>query len=239
MGLPAPNLTIIGTPTESNFSTDANAGWALETTLDVEWVHAVAPGAKIVLVVTPTNSFNDLFTGVLTAASQPGVVAISNSWSGFDIGVAGDSEFYSAVDSILQAIGAAGQSIDFSTGDYGDNSSQLGGIYTSTGWPASSPFATGIGGVSVALDYQKHIAWQTSWGTNLTEVVDTASLGSPPLDVPNNEGFVGGGTGGSSDTYPQPFFHVVSPAIAADAGHLLGRRPLHRCRDHLHRRRGE
>jgi subtilase family serine protease len=211
MGLPQADLTIIGTPTESNFSTDANAGWASETTLDVEWVHSIAPGAKIVLVVAPTNSFTDLFNGIITAASVPGVVSISNSWSGFDIGVAGDSEFYNAADNILKAIGATGQSIQFSTGDFGDNASQLGGFYTSTGWPASSPFATGIGGVSVALDSQKHIAWQTSWGTNLTEIADTAALGNPPLDVPNNEGFVFGGTGGASDTYPKPNFQNGLP----------------------------
>ena len=211
MGLPPINLTVIGTPTESNFSGDANSGWATETTLDVEWVHAVAPGAKIVLVVTPTNSNSDLFNGIVTAASTPGVVAISNSWDGFDIGVAGDGEFYRAADSILQEIGAAGISVDFSTGDSGDNSSQLGGLYTSTGWPASSPFATGIGGVSVALDQNKHIAWQTSWGTELTEIVDTVALGSPPLDIPNNEGFDAGGTGGFSDTYPKPFWQFGVP----------------------------
>jgi len=211
MGLPPANLTIIGTPTESNFSTDANAGWASETTLDVEWVHAIAPGANIVLVVTPTNSFDDLFTGDLTAASIPGVVAISNSWSGFDIGIAGDSEFYTAADGLLKAIGAAGISIDYSTGDYGDNSSQLGGLYTSTGWPASSPYATGVGGVSVGLDSHGHINFQTAWGTNLTEIVDTAALGSPPLDVPNNEGFVFGATGGVSDTYAQPGFQRGLP----------------------------
>lgn len=211
MGLPPINLTVIGTPTESNFSGDANSGWATETTLDVEWVHAVAPGAKIILVVTPDNSFGNLFGGIITAASQPGVVTISNSWSGFEIGIAGDSEFYNAADGILQAIGAAGISVNFSTGDFGDNSSQLGGIYTSTGWPASSPFATGVGGVSVALDSHKHIAWQTSWGTQLTEIVDRASLGSPPLDVPNNEGFDAGGTGGYSDVYPKPFWQFGVP----------------------------
>lgn len=211
MGLPQPDLTVIGTPTESNFSTDPQAGWASETTLDVEWVHSIAPGAKIVLVVTPTNSFTDLFNGIITAANVPGVVSISNSWSGFDIGVAGDSEFYNAADNILKAIGAAGESIQFSTGDYGDNASQLGGLYTSTGWPASSPYATGIGGVSVALDAHKHIAWQTSWGTNITEIADTTALGNPPLDVPNNEGFVFGGTGGASDTYPQPAFQRGLP----------------------------
>jgi len=71
MGLPPADLTIIGTPTQSNFSTDPQAGWATETTLDVEWVHAIAPGAKIVLVVAPTNSFNDLFGGIITAATTP------------------------------------------------------------------------------------------------------------------------------------------------------------------------
>jgi subtilase family serine protease len=211
MGLPPVNLTVIGTPTESNFSGDSNSGWATETTLDVEWVHAVAPGAKIVLVVTPTNSFSDLFNGIIAAASVPGVVSISNSWSGFDIGIAGDSPFYNAADSILQSIGAAGISVNFSTGDFGDNSSQLGGLYTSTGWPASSPFATGVGGVSVVLDSHKHIAWQTSWGSELTEIADTAALGNPPLDVPNNEGFDAGGTGGFSDTYPKPFWQHGVP----------------------------
>jgi subtilase family serine protease len=211
MGLPPANLTVVGTPTESNFSTDANANWAGETTLDVEWVHAIAPGAKILLVVTPTNSFSDLFAGIAAAAATPGVVAISDSWDGFDIGSAGDSEFYTAADNILKAIGASGISVHFSTGDYGDNSSQLGGLYTSTGWPASSPYATAVGGVSVALDAHKRIAWQTSWGTNITEIADTTALGSPPIDVPNNEGFVFGGTGGLSDTYPKPFWQQGVP----------------------------
>ena len=209
MGLPAPDLTIIGTPTESNFSTDAHAGWAAETTLDVEWVHAVAPRAKIVLVVTPTNSFTDLFGGILQAASVPGVVSISNSWSGFEIGIAGDPEFYSAADNIFKAIGAAGESIQFSTGDYGDNAVQTG--FATTGWPASSPYTTGVGGVSVVLDSQKHIAWQSSWGTNITEIADTTALGNPPLDPPNNEGFVGGGTGGASDTYRKPWYQRGLP----------------------------
>ena len=208
MGLPAANLSVLGTPTESNFSTDANAGWASETTLDVEWVHAIAPGAKIVLVVAPTNSFDDLFAADITAASLPGVVSISNSWSDFELDIAGDAEFYGAVDNIFKSIGAAGESIQFSTGDYGNNASQLGGLYTSPGWPASSPYVTGIGGVSVALDSQKHIAWQTSWGTNLTEIADKAELGAPPLDPAWNEGFVFGGTGGASDVYAKPSYQA-------------------------------
>ncbi|HUJ26551.1 MAG TPA: S53 family peptidase [Myxococcales bacterium] len=211
MGLPPPDLTVVGTPTESNFSTDANAGWAAETTLDVEWVHSVAPGAKILLVVTPTNSFNDLFGGIITAATTPGVSVISNSWSGFDIGVAGDSEFYSSADQLLAAIAASGIGVNFSTGDFGNNANQLGGLYTSTGWPASSPFATGIGGVSMGINKKGHVNFQTAWGYNITEIADTTALGSPALDVPNNEGFQAGGTGGLSDTYGQPWFQRGLP----------------------------
>jgi subtilase family serine protease len=217
MGLPAANLTIIGTPTESNYSTDANATWAAETTLDVEWVHAVAPGAKIILVVTPTNTFSDLFAGIITAASQPGVVAISNSWAGFDTGlygVAGSYEFYHPEDQVLQAIGAAGISVDFAMGDNGDNADQLGGLYTSTGWPGSSPYATGVGGVSVVLNANKHIAWQTAWGTEITQIAGKESAGSPPIDLmpgPDNEGFVYGSTGGYSDTYAKPFWQLGVP----------------------------
>ncbi|HUL48168.1 MAG TPA: S53 family peptidase [Steroidobacteraceae bacterium] len=219
MGLPPANLSIIGTPTGSNFSSDPNvAGWASETTLDVEWVHAVAPGANIILVVSPSDFFSDLFPAIITAASQPGVAAISNSWSGFDAayyGASAEYEFYHPVDGILQAIGAAGISVNFSTGDYGDNAKELGGLYTSTGWPASSPYATGVGGVSVALDSHKHIAWQTSWGTELTEIADKVSLGSPPIDAANpgpfNEGFDAGGTGGFSDAYPRPFWQLGVP----------------------------
>lgn len=209
MGLPPPNLTVIGTPTASNFS--GESGWASETTLDVEWVHAVAPGAKIVLVVAPTNNDSDLFNADVIAATTPGVVSISNSWSSFDIGVAGDSEFYGAVDNILKTIGASGIGIQYSTGDYGDNAIQTGGGYTTTGWPASSPYTTGIGGVSVFLDNNKHVLFQTSWGTNLTEIADTQALGSPPLDVPFNEGFVFGGTGGMSDVYPKPSWQTGVP----------------------------
>ena len=39
-------------------------------------MHAIAPGAKIVLVVAPTNSFSDLFSADITAASLPGVVSM-------------------------------------------------------------------------------------------------------------------------------------------------------------------
>jgi subtilase family serine protease len=205
MGLPPVDLTIIGTPTASNFSSDPNlAGWATETTLDVEWVHAIAPGAKILLVVAPTNMDSDLFPAIATASATPGVVAISNSWG--DVESNTDVPSRAAVDAVLKVANARGQTVNFSSGDSGNFAMDLGFIDVSS--PSNSPYATSIGGVSVVLDSRQHIAWQTAWGTNLTEIADRASHGSnPPLDPPAIVLYPpagGGGGGGVSNVYPQP-----------------------------------
>src|SRR5208283_3493611 len=74
------------TPTSSNFiihaigSPAANASWALETSLDIEWAHAIAPNAKILLVEAQSNSLTNLLAAVQYATSQSGVVAVSMSW---------------------------------------------------------------------------------------------------------------------------------------------------------------
>ena len=59
-----------------------NSGWIGEIALDVEWAHAIAPKANILLVEANSSSDTDLFTAVRYAASQPGVVAVSMSWGG-------------------------------------------------------------------------------------------------------------------------------------------------------------
>jgi kumamolisin len=64
----------------------ANCGWGQEAALDIEWAHAMAPTAKIVLVEAASNSFTDLFHAVDVATSQVtsggGVGQVSMSWSG-------------------------------------------------------------------------------------------------------------------------------------------------------------
>jgi kumamolisin len=60
----------------------SNCGWAQEAALDIEWAHAMAPGANIVLVEAASNSFADLFQAVDVAKSQTGVTQVSMSWGG-------------------------------------------------------------------------------------------------------------------------------------------------------------
>ena len=72
-----PSLTV-----ENLGGSTTDAGWSLETSLDVEWAHALAPGAKILLVEAASGSLSDLLTAVSYAKSQAGVSVVSMSWGG-------------------------------------------------------------------------------------------------------------------------------------------------------------
>jgi subtilase family serine protease len=198
-GLPAltsTNFKVIGK------LTNGNASWAGETTLDVEWAHAIAPNAKIVLEVAPTNSFADLYNAELDAISHHRGVVVSNSWSGFESGTS--AGLRGAFDAILKEAIAIGMDVNFSTGDFGDNVILLG--YADVGYPASSPYATSIGGTSLALTQSHTMKFQTGWGNNITKLIDGAT--GDPMDPPEEEGFIFGATGGNSNVYNKPSWQV-------------------------------
>src|SRR5262249_39299741 len=77
-GLPAPpsfnKAVSAGTPTDG--------GWSGEAALDVEWAHAIAPKASILLVEAKSDSTSDLMSAVDYARKQPGVSVVSMSWGG-------------------------------------------------------------------------------------------------------------------------------------------------------------
>ncbi len=74
--LPAANFT--EHPMSAHIS--SNSDWAIEISLDVEWAHAIAPDATILLVEAKSDSLSDLMNALNYAKSQPGVVAVSMSW---------------------------------------------------------------------------------------------------------------------------------------------------------------
>jgi subtilase family serine protease len=108
-----------------------NGSWALEISLDVQWAHAIAPGADILLVEARSNSFSNLFGAVSVAASQAQVVSMS--WGASDF--LGESSF----DSFFNVIGVT---FTAASGDSGN-----GVLY-----PSSSPFVVGVGGTTLPLD---------------------------------------------------------------------------------------
>lgn len=132
----------------------SNSGWAMETSLDVEWAHAIAPQAKILLVEATTQSGANLLKAVDYAAGVKNASAISMSWGGaeFPEEVSLDSHFVS------QSIRAPGGAPFFaSSGDAGHGAS----------WPASSPNVIGVGGTSIAMSggaFKSESAWSGSGG---------------------------------------------------------------------------
>ena len=87
-------------------STDPNVpgtdNWEVEEVLDVEWTHAIAPGAQIILVEANSQSLADLMAGVATAAAQPGVSVVSMSW-GFAEGQAVFASDEAAYDNVFMS----------------------------------------------------------------------------------------------------------------------------------------
>jgi subtilase family serine protease len=182
------------------------ADWAGEITLDVEWVHAMAPLAHIDLVVGPNNG-SDLDEAINYAVVHHLGNTITNSWAGIE-GFGNPAQF-NRDNRILEQAAAEGIDVNFSSGDSGDYASAVG--FKTVSFPASSPFATAIGGTSLSLKSNDTIAFQTGWGTNLTKIADTAAKGNPATNPPLNEGFIFGAGGGSSLTFAKPSWQSGLP----------------------------
>ena len=138
-GLPAANLTVAypqGTPS-------GDSGWALETSLDVEWAHAIAPGAHILVVVAKSASLTNLLAAVDYAVSQ-GASQVSMSWGGTEFAGETGFDFHFNV---------PGVSFFTASGDNGSGSS----------WPAASPYVVSVGGTTLELDSAGNVLSETGW----------------------------------------------------------------------------
>ena len=190
------------------------ADWSSEVTLDVEWAHAIAPGAKIALVVAPDQS---LFEALNMAVARGLGNTISNSWSNFEGFMSRASVLQ--MERILKHAAAKGIDVNFSSGDYGNNTPITGGFIT-VAYPASSPNATGVGGTSLALNPDGSVKFETGWGTNITMLWNTTWNSTAPAPsplqygnqtLPWNEGFIFGAGGGSSYYFAKPAWQANVP----------------------------
>ncbi len=121
-----------------------NSGWSQEEALDVEWSHAMAPNAKIVLLEAASNSYNDLFTADDKAATIVGAQQCSNSWGG------GEDPSEGSWDTHYNHPGV----VYLASG--GDSGGQQ-------GYPAASPYVIAVGGTSLHLDGSNHRTSETVW----------------------------------------------------------------------------
>jgi subtilase family serine protease len=106
-----------------------NSGWVLEESLDIEWAHAEAPAAKIVLVEAASNSNTNLFNAVRYANSIS-ATEVSMSWGG------GEFSGETAYDTDMTH---AGTFYTVSAGDSGHGAE----------YPAASPNVIAVGGTTL------------------------------------------------------------------------------------------
>lgn len=185
-----------------------NGNWNIETTLDVEWAHSVAPGANIILVATGDNSFTNLDIGVLGSIEQGLGPVISNSYGTAEelLILYFPSELI--VQDTLNELGAVlGMSVNFSSGDDGDFTYAYG--FQSASAPASSPWATGVGGVSLFTRTNGMPQYQFGWGNNETRIA--LAYPNPPVVPPLSLGFVYGAGGGPSQFFTKPSYQNALP----------------------------
>jgi subtilase family serine protease len=120
-----------------------NSGWAGESSLDIEYSHAMAPQAKIILVEAASASNAALYKAVDVAVAN-GATVVSMSFSG------GESSSELNDDSHFNKTGVI---FCASSGDSGHG----------VGYPAASPYVVAVGGTT--LDVSAGGAWlsETAW----------------------------------------------------------------------------
>lgn len=163
-GLPAPPSFSIITPRGKipaySPSGKDRAGWAAETSLDVEWAHALAPKASIVLVETPTDEvegttgFPDIVAAEQVVITHHLGTVISQSFGATEQTFAARSQV-TGLRSAFVAAERAGVTVLGGSGDLGatDFEKNARTIYPFrvTSWPASDPLVTAVGGTKLDL----------------------------------------------------------------------------------------
>jgi subtilase family serine protease len=212
-GFPDPDLQIMKfgdvppfDPTNSDM-----VGWAQETTLDVEYAHAIAPGAKIVLAETAVsetegttglpemmNAEQSLINRGIGDVITQSFGATENTFPGFDSGDFSSllNLRYAFKDALAHGVTVLASSGDAGATDFESDLSTL-FPYRVTSWPSTDPLVTSVGGTMLNLDNS---------GNQL----------SP--DVVWNDGF-GAGGGGVSGVFSRPVYQSL---VAKQVGKQRG-----------------
>lgn len=219
MGLPAPTSSNFqalypdGKPTPLSIAVD---NWQNEASLDVEWAHGIAPKAKIVILVTPTQDWTEFEIAIQYAMDHKLGHVISNSYGLPELlWGKGTAEGFNQV---LKTAAAAGLTVNFSSGDggdYGTGAPNAGG----DSCPACSPYATSIGGTSLGIPTGTgNATTQVGWGNNITYMAFSGIINDPPYF----NGFIGGSGGGESTFFAKPSWQKAIPGIGRQQPDISG-----------------
>ncbi len=174
-GLPDPNLQIVAPDGLTPFDpADANmAGWAQEISLDVQWAHATAPGAKIVLALAKSNNDSDLQSALSYVVDHRLGDVVSQSFGEAEKcygknadGTTQPGTTLAAQHRIFTRAAAQGMTVFASAGDSGSTELSCDGTHSilSASTPASDPLVTSVGGTQLFANpttgtYQREVVW--------------------------------------------------------------------------------
>ncbi len=217
-------------PKNNGTGMEDKSAWALEVSLDVEWAHATAPKANIVLVTTPTaetlgvQGYPQMMSALQYVVDNDIADVVSMSFG------AGEATFMKGTAALMQLrkpfIAAQSKKVTLfaSSGDGGSANSYKEPVknpklipYPSVGWPASDPLVTGVGGTYLCTDAV----------TGLTvDTVNPPSRCRPALNplLQRETAWVPSG-GGYSILFPRPSFQDTLPPGSSYVGSSVGAPP--------------
>jgi subtilase family serine protease len=213
------------------------SGWQGEQTLDVESVHGLATGAKI-LYVGGYNCGGGLDVALSKILDNKLANIVSNSYS--DGGEAIPADVLQGETNLYLQAAGEGIGLYFSSGDSGDEVGNDGTAQPD--FPASDPWVTSVGGTSLGINQAGKMSFETGWGDTLDQITAGATGKLSYTSPLPGALFAGGAGGGTSTVFAEPAYqkgtvpaslskgHRVSPDIAALAdpytGFLIGIRPI-------------
>src|SRR5580658_4890947 len=209
-GLPAPpSFKIIqpaGAVPPYDSSNSQMVSWAGEASLDVEYAHAIAPGASIVLVETPVSETEGVTGFPQIVKAEEYVInhhigdVISQSFSATEQTFPSEKTIQALRGAYLDAY-AHHVTVLAASGDSGAADVGLDGetyyTYPVTSWPDSDPLVTGVGGTEV-VDNDNHYSsttWNDTYSTAVNEYI-FGDAGPNPL----------AGGGGVSELFTRPAY---------------------------------
>jgi subtilase family serine protease len=219
------NCTSAYSPTGPDLCSDYY-GWTDETSLDVEWSHAMAPKANILLVETPMSETEGIYGFPQIVAAENYVIdhhlgdVISQSFGATEQTFTSPSQIYSLRSAYINAeqhgvtvlaasgdSGATDQTCDPSSGCADPNDSVCCYSTRAINWPASDPLVTAVGGTQLHLNAEGERTAPDSVWNDLSSTVGV----SGPVYTWGSSG------GGHSTVFPRPQFQDGVAGIVGDS----------------------
>jgi len=226
-GLPAttPLVTAPDGLTEFDPSSAIQKGWALEIATDVEWAHAIAPGATIHLVLAASGDDADILSATRYAVENDLGDVISQSFG--EAESCPTAEFLAEEHAVFKAAHARGMTLLASSGDVGAAERTCDGtLVAAVSTPASDPEVTAVGGTRLAADpvsgaYKSEVAWNDQYGASgggFSQVYKRPGYQAPFIDDNTRRGIPDVALGAS-------LYGAVIVAFRGKFGRVIGTSP--------------